>query len=94
MSAVPLCDEVVDSREKAALKDAKEGAGRHETWIVLDKSLTDHRNGPHHHDESQPDTWPEALHHNVAWNFRRNVEREEDGKAIIVLQAMKVEVYL
>lgn len=85
MSTIPLCDIVVNSREKATLKHTKECACRHETCIVLDESLAYHRSGPHHHDECQPNAWPEAFHHYITGYFRRNVEGKEDGEAIVVL---------
>ena len=94
MSTVPLCYVVVHSGEKAAFEYAEEYPSRHKARIVLDESLANHRSGPHHHNEGQPDTWPEALHHDVTWNFGRNVERKEDGKAVIVLQALQMEVSL
>lgn len=38
--------------------------------------------------------WSQPLHHDIAWNFRSDIERKQDCQAIIVLQAMKVEIFL
>jgi len=92
VSAVPLRDVVVDAWEETALKQAKEDACGEQAGVVLDKALADHTGGPADHDEGQPDGWPDALHHGVAGDLGRDVEWEEDGEAVVVLQTVQAQV--
>jgi hypothetical protein len=54
--------------------------------------LPDHSNRPKKHDECEPDGGPDALHHDVGGNLCCNVEGEQNGEAVIVLEAIEVEV--
>lgn len=94
MSHIPLADEIVDTGKQSALKQSKEDACSHETGVVLDKALADHGQGPEEHDEGEPDARSKPLHHHVRGDLRGNVEREEDGKAVIVLDALEMQVFL
>jgi hypothetical protein len=94
VSHVPLADEIIDTGEESALKQSKEDTRSHETGVVLHETLEDHSQRPEEHDESEPDARSCPLHHHVRRYLCRNIEWEEDGEAIIVLDALEVEVFL
>lgn len=54
--------------------------------------MPDHARGPEEHDEGEPDGWARALHHDVGRDFGGDVEGEENGEAVVVLEAVEVEV--
>lgn len=94
MAAVPLRDVVVDAGEQAALEDAEEDPRGHQPPVALHEALADHRGAPADHDEREPQGGPEPLHHHVARDLRRDVEREEDREAVVVLEAVEAQVVL
>lgn len=54
--------------------------------------MPDHSNRPEEHNECEPDGGPDALHHDIRGNLGGDVEREENGEAVVVLEAVEVEV--
>lgn len=42
-----------------------------------------------HHDNSEPQTGTEPLHHHIGWNLSHNVEWKEDGEGMVVLDDIR-----
>ena len=89
---VPLGDVVVDTGVQPCLKQAQESAGGQEAGVVLDEALTDHAGGPCNHDKGEPSRGLESLHHHVAWDLGRHVERVKDDQAVVVLELVQTEI--
>lgn len=85
MAAIPHCDEVIDTREETTFSDTKEDAAGQKALEVVYQAHTSHDETPAEHDEGQPDTWAEALHHHVAWDFGSDIKWEEDGERDVVV---------
>jgi hypothetical protein len=94
MPAIPLGDVVVNSWKQTPFEQSKKDSRRHESWIILDETLADHRDGPEDHNESKPHAGSKTLHHHIAGNFGCDVERKENRQTIIVLKAMQLEIFL
>ena len=94
MSRIPLRDVVINARKEPSLEDAQEYSRCHQARVVLHEALSNHTCRPEEHDECEPDGRARALHHHVRRDFGGDVEGEEDGEAVIVLEAVEVEVSL
>jgi hypothetical protein len=91
---VPLRDVVIHAGEQPALEDTQEHARRHQPGVVGHEALRDHGQRPEEHDEGEPDGGAGALHHYVGRDLGGDVEGEEDREAVVVLQAVQVQVLL
>jgi len=91
---IPLGDEVIDARKQTAFENTQNDPRRHQAGVVLYEALTDHGDGPAEHDEGEPDGGASALHHHVGRDLGSDVEREQDGQAVVVLQSMELEILL
>ena len=94
MSPIPHGNEVTDTRKETTFGDAEEDAANQETSEVADQTHASHDEAPAYHDDGEPDSWAEALHHYVAWNFGGDVEREENGKRDVVIQTFHTKASL
>lgn len=47
-----------------------------------------------HHDDCQPETGTEALHHHVGWDLSRDIEGKEDSQGIVVLKGRSWDVQI
>lgn len=94
MSAIPHSYVVVNSWKEATFEDTEEYSCCHKTRVLLDEALADHRHRPEYHDKSKPDARSEAFHHHVAGDFGGDVEREQNGETVVVLQAVESKILL
>jgi hypothetical protein len=82
---IPLRDIIVHAQEYPS---------RHQTRVIGHEALADHRERPEEHDKSKPYRRPRAFHHHVRRNLRSDIEREQNGKAVIILKTMELEILL
>jgi hypothetical protein len=55
--------------------------------------LAYHGKRPEEHNEREPDGRSSTLHHHVGGNLGSDIEGKKDGKAVIVLKTMELEVF-
>lgn len=94
MTRIPHRDEITDAGEEAAFSDTEKDAAGKETSISMHEAHGDHDHAPRHHDGGDPDARSEALQDQITRDLGRDVEGEEDGKGIVVIQPAHVEVSL
>jgi hypothetical protein len=92
MATIPHRNEIVDTGEQSTFSNAKENTACEKTAEVLYQTLASHDSAPGDHDESQPQAGANTLHHHVAWDLGRDIEREEDGKCDVVVQPVHPQV--
>jgi hypothetical protein len=91
---IPLRDIIVHARKQATFERTQEYPSRHQTRVIGHEALADHRERPEEHDKSKPYRRPRAFHHHVRRNLRSDIEREQNGKAVIILKTMELEILL